>query len=109
MQGETAVLSPKPTEKQTPWRSEFYVTGRNSADGNDYRPGDPIPQAEAERQGQLRETPRMRVPRAVCSRCSGRGIHARVKPKGHKADCGCPACGPCGHCNGTGYEPLHVR
>jgi len=50
-------LGPRPDANSTPWRSQVFVTGRHSADGHDYRPGDTVSEAEAKRQGLL-ETPK---------------------------------------------------
>jgi hypothetical protein len=41
----------KPTASETEFRSRWFVSYLDSADGNDYRRGDPIPYVEAFRQG----------------------------------------------------------
>lgn len=105
-------LLPKPTPEETPYRSNVYVTGRNSADGNDYRRGEPIPYAEAVRQGQeVIKAPKLVVldPQVmVCPRCQGGGQYSKKPPKGHTPghDPNCKWCGPCPKCEGRGTVPI---
>lgn len=101
------VTEEKPEADVTPWRSEFFVTARHSADGNSYAIGDPIPEAEAIRQGVYQPEPGTAstpiAERALCPRCGGRGTDSRRKPRGHTVDCKCPFCGPCRVCGGSRY------
>lgn len=88
---------------QTPYRSRMFVLARHSADGNAYSPGDPIPEAEAIRQGFTVERTGGQVYEPElkkCPKCQGTG-KAR-KMKGHKPGCGCPGCLPCKVCGGHG-------
>lgn len=106
--GRVALIDgPKPSEDEVPWRSRLWVNGRNSADGNDYHPGDPIPEIEAIRQGVyvpvIGDEATPDDSRAVCSRCGGSGQYAPKKPKGHKPGCACKFCGPCRTCGGNGW------
>ena len=99
----------KPAPGSTPWQSRYFVNARMSADGNGYRIGETIPEAEARRQGLLQEparsvlTPKQQAGRRICTRCAGRGTYGK-KPKGHKEGCACRFCGPCPRCEGTRYE-----
>lgn len=86
------------------YRSLYYVSTRLSADGNDYRPGDPIPWAEAVRQGVVSVEERPEAPaRMRCPRCDGHGFYAWPKPKGHRSNCGCKFCQKCPVCEGHGH------
>lgn len=92
---------------QTQWRSATYVTARHSADGLAYAPGDPIPEAEAIRQGvyaPLAGDPRTPIKdRKLCPHCGGTGLRGRAKIASHPRDCRCPMCGPCKVCGGARY------
>lgn len=104
--GELApTIGPKPTAEETPWRSRWMVNAKDSADGNQYRRGDPIPEREAIRQGLLeeeaRQAKRTRPKRVACDHCGGKGKVRQMK--GHRPDCGCPGCRPCKVCGGKGY------
>lgn len=94
----------KPGPDDSPFRSRFYVSSRHSADGNFYRRGEPIPEAEEERQAAAIGAGRpLRIPRATCPRCRGSRRRNDIVPKGHQPGCPCPACATCPRCNGTGY------
>ena len=98
---------PKPSAGETPYRSEVYVRARESADGNAYQPGDPIPVAEAHRQRipDREEVARVRIPRRVpCVRCKDHP-GKRAYMKGHRPDCGCIGCQPCHVCGGSERVP----
>lgn len=95
--------SSEPGPDESPWRSAFWVTPRHSVDGNSYRPGDPIPFAEAVRQGIVGNEPPVRPATRICPRCNRTGLFTSPKPKGHKAGCGCRFCQVCPRCKGRGY------
>lgn len=96
---------PKPSADDTPWRSRWMVNAKDSADGNLYRKGEPIPEAEAVRQGLLEDeakaAKRARPKRVPCDHCEGKGQVRQMK--GHRPGCGCPGCRPCKVCGGKGY------
>lgn len=110
--GTSVQTPPKPSAEETEWRSAIYVSARNTADGNSYAPGDPIPEGEAIRQGVYVPEPGDEgTPiklRAMCPRCGGTGLRAKVRPKGHKHGCLCPMCGPCPTCEGSRYVKKEV-
>lgn len=95
---------PMPGPDETPWRSACYATWGQSADGNDYRPGDPIPYAEALRQGLVDEDTPPPVIGERCQRCKGGKHYANPVPKGHTIGCACKFCQPCPRCAGSGRE-----
>lgn len=102
-------FDPRPQPEDTPYRSRLYVAGKVSVDGNDYRPGDPIPAAEAVRQGLVtpQEAQDTQIPvREPCGRCGGHGEYALNKPPGHRTGCACKFCGPCHVCGGKGYQEV---
>lgn len=116
------VLGEKPAKDETPYRSKWFVVGRHSADGNDYAVGEPIPLAEAIRQGmapQTFETPSVnvvmgltgdditvgndRTKNLVCTKCNGLKKSPKMFER-HGPEVGhCPACRPCGGCEGRGF------
>lgn len=103
----------KPAAEDTPWRSTVFVGDRHSADGNAYARGEPIPLAEAVRQGIARPDGSkagrsMRIPKAsmTCPKCRGLrhavGKDRRGVP--HANGCSCTVCvQPCGECQGSGF------
>ncbi len=93
---------PKPGPDEVPWRSRVYAPWSQSADGNSYHPGEPIPFDEAVRQGILDESA-VRI-RPYCERCNGGRFYANPRPKGHMLGCACKFCQPCPRCGGTGRE-----
>lgn len=107
--GREAGFDPPDKPLESEWRSLYYVTYRHSADGNTYRPGDPIPKAEAIRQGIIPDdgivvdAPGELRHRYPCPRCKGTGDYSTPKPKGHRKTCECSFCGPCTRCKGRGF------
>lgn len=125
------LVPPKPTEDETPYRSKMFVSSRNSADGNEYAKGAPIPEAERQRQGDQDENPitsntvtegierpkrsrDWRPPRpadnwgrknGTCGFCQGTGRRSPNTTRSHKEDCKCVGCKPCKHCDGTKLRP----
>lgn len=95
---------PRPCADEVPWRSRHYAPWSLSADGNSYKPGDPIPLAEAIRQGIVdSEAPPPEI-LPFCERCKGGKWFTNPRPKGHMLDCACRFCQPCPRCGGTGRE-----
>jgi len=95
-----AVVGEKPTAEETPYRSRIWVSRRSSADGNAYKPGDPIPEAEEQRQrSRYGYDPR----KETCGVCAGSGKRSN-KMKNHKPGCGCVGCKPCRECGGSGLS-----
>lgn len=104
--GRVGAVLEKPGPHDTPYRSTLFVTGRQSADGNDYRVGDPIPEVEADRQGLVAHAaaamPYSEPDHKLCTRCMGTGNYSKRKPKNHPENHDCLFCGPCPVCEGTG-------
>ena len=90
-----------PSEEDVAWRSVFYVSWASSADGNAYKPGDPIPYEEAVRQGIVDPFARP-LPDPICGRCKGGKWFTNPRPKGHAYRCPCRFCQPCPVCDGRG-------
>lgn len=91
----------KPTAEETGHRSRFYVSRKHSADGNSYRPGEPVSDAEFARQEALRPRRGIGLVRKVlCSHCRGSGKRSQMK--NHREGCGCVGCLPCKLCKGSG-------
>lgn len=104
--GRLSTDEPPDKPVDSPWRSAVVVLPRHSADGNAYKIGEPIPEAEAIRQGvydPLAVPEKVKAKKRACPRCKGTGMLSKRRPPNHKDGCPCRFCGSCPTCEGERY------
>lgn len=107
---EVMIIPPKPTEDDTLYRSTIYVNAKYSADGNSYAKGDPIPIAEADRQGLVTGdfTESDIVEAAILGSRTAKQVQPRVRIPDPNQNPWSARLGECPNCAGTGKRSARV-